>query len=171
MRNKTYKLVLCAIFTAIICVFSQIVIPLGAVPLNLATFAIILCGGVLGIKYGTTATLLYVFIGVIGIPVFAGFKGGAGVLIGPTGGFIIGYLFMALLSGIAFRKKRSILITVLILCAANTMCYIFGTYWYMLITKTGLLSAISACVLPFIPGDAVKVAIAYPVIVKIKKQI
>jgi len=171
LKNNTFKLVLCAIFTAIICVFSQIVIPLGVIPLNLTTFAIILCGGVLGIKYGTVATLLYIFIGVIGIPVFAGFKGGAGVLLGPTGGFIIGYLFVALLSGMAFRNQRNSLITVLILCVANIVCYIIGTFWYMLITKAGLLSAISVCILPFIPGDAVKVAIAYPVIVKIKKQI
>ena len=171
MYFKLNKLIVCALFTGIIVVFSQIIFPVNIIPISLTSLAVMICGGVLGWKMGFLTLFLYILMGTIGLPVFAGFKGGLGVLLGPTGGFIIGYLVIAVLSGVAFRKQRSGLITVLMLCFANIICYIIGTLWYMLITNSGFISAISVCVLPFVMGDALKVAMAYPVIVRIKKRI
>ncbi len=171
MKTKTLRLVLCALFTAITAVFAQIIIPAGIIPVSLATFSVMIYGGILGTKHGIVITVLYILMGVVGIPVFSGFKGGISILLGPTGGFVFGYLFIAGLSGFAFVKQRRAIIAVLILCVANIICYITGILWYMLITKAGFLSAISICVLPFLIGDAIKITIAYPVIMRIKKQI
>ena len=171
MRIKIDKLIICALLCAVISVSSQIIIPIGVVPISLATLSVMICGGVLGTKYGITATILYILIGAIGVPVFSGLRGGISFLFGPTGGYIIGYLFIAGLSGVAFSKRRKAALNVMILCLSNIICYIVGTFWYILITKTELFVAISVCVLPFIVGDVVKIAIAYSVIVRIKKQI
>lgn len=171
MKINTLRLVLCALFTAITAVFAQIIIPVGVIPISLATFSVMIYGGILGTKHGIIITVLYILMGAVGIPVFSGFKGGISILFGPTGGFIFGYLLIAGLSGFAFIKQRKPIITISILCVSNVFCYITGILWYMLITKAGFVSAISVCVLPFLVGDAIKIAIGHPIIVRIKKQI
>ena len=98
-RSNTASLVLCGLFAALTAICSYITIPLGftPVPINLATLAVFLAGGLLGKKYGTASIAVYVMMGAVGIPVFAGFQGGVGVLAGPTGGFIAGYIAAAFL--------------------------------------------------------------------------
>lgn len=171
LKTKTVKLVLCAVFTAIICVLSQIIIPISVVPVSLSTFAIMICGGVLGAKIGLISTALYILIGAVGIPVFAGLKGGIAVLFGPTGGFIFGYLIIAFASGITFNKNLNFISGFSLLILSVLVCCAIGAIWYVFITKSGFFAAVLTCVLPFLPGEIVKILIAYPVIVRIKKQI
>ena len=97
--SSTKMLILAAIFTAVNVVCAQIQIPIAPVPISLATFAIFLTAGLLGHKYGSLSLIVYVLLGAIGVPVFAGFSGGFGIITGPTGGYIIGYIFTAFITG------------------------------------------------------------------------
>ena len=99
-RSKVQMMMLTALMTAVICVLSPFSIPIGPVPISLGTLALFLAVYVLGVGYGTVATILYLFIGFVGVPVFSNFSGGVGKLIGPTGGYLIGYIPMVLVAGI-----------------------------------------------------------------------
>lgn len=104
-RQKITTIVLCALFAAITAILSQIAIPMpSGVPVTLQTFAIALCGFYLCTARATVSTVVYVLLGAVGVPVFSGFKGGIASIVGPTGGFIIGFIAMAAISGIAFRN-------------------------------------------------------------------
>ncbi len=149
-----------AIFTALIAILAQISIPLpGGVPLTLQTLAIPLAGLVLGAKKGTAATLVYVLLGAAGVPVFAGFKGGLGSVLGLTGGFIISFPLMAFISGLAADRdsKRLILPSLFLGAIAN---YAIGTVWFSIASQNSLMAAYLACVLPFIPTAILKIFIA-----------
>lgn len=157
LRNYCY----CALFAALLAVCSQIAIPFSVIPINLALFAIWMAGACMGPLYGTVSVCVYIALGAVGIPVFVGFKGGIQVLAGPTGGYILGYLIGAATCGaiIAVNRRKFVLypIAMLIGCA---LCYAFGTAWFMILTEQTLLPALTTCVLPFIPGDVIKIALA-----------
>lgn len=164
MKSKTRALVLCALFAALTAVCSQIalVLPITQVPFNLATLAVFLAGGMLGANAGAVSQLVYVLLGAVGIPVFAQFSGGFQILIGPTGGYIIGYIAGAWLIGFLVEKlpQKGFFIYVLAMVAGLAACYTLGTIWYMVITKANFLSALMLCVLPFLPVDALKIILA-----------
>jgi biotin transport system substrate-specific component len=169
-------LILAAIFAAVIAVCSQIVIPLAPVPINLATLAVFLTAGFLGVKYGTISTIVYVLLGVIGVPVFAGFKGGAGVIVGPTGGYIIGYIVCAavsaLLLGILCRDEAYTYPKIILSLAAGLFfCYLLGTIWFYIISGWTIGKILMACVVVFLPGDALKIAVASILIKKVRPQV
>ena len=150
-----------ALFTALIAVLAQISIPLpGGVPLTLQTLAVPLAGIVLGPRRGTISTLLYVLLGAIGIPVFANFTGGLGIVLGVTGGFIISFPIMALFAGFASTKgvKSPALWMWLILGALVN--YAVGTVWCMFAAGLDLAGALAACVIPFIPTAILKIILA-----------
>ncbi|MEG2769960.1 MAG: biotin transporter BioY, partial [Oscillospiraceae bacterium] len=107
MKTKTRSLVLMAFFAALVAVCSQIIIPLPYVPINLALFAVYLAGSLLGAKYGGISMLIFLALGFVGAPVFAGMQGGVGILFGKTGGYIIGYVFCAVLVGFLCKKKEN----------------------------------------------------------------
>jgi biotin transport system substrate-specific component len=177
--NTTY-LVLCGLFAALCAICSFITIPLGftPVPINLATLAVFLAGGILGKKYGTISLVVYVLLGAVGIPVFAGFKGGLGVLAGPTGGYIIGYIAAAFLVGFivdtAISKLdkasfvKSLVINIIAMIIGLAVCYALGTAWFMISTGTGFGAAMVSCVIPFLPGDAMKIALAAILVAKLR---
>ena len=162
MRSNTRNIVYCALFAALIVVFAQVQIPLpGLVPISLATFAVMMAGLLLGWKYGLLAVAVYVLLGAVGVPVFAGFKGGLGALTGPTGGYIIGYLPYAALAGLQNKKLQDSFWGRLGLLALGTLaCYTLGTAWFAHATGRTLGESMGLCVLPFLPGDAVKIALA-----------
>ena len=109
-RNTLYSYLLCALFAALTAIFSQIMIPLPftPVPINLALLAVWLCGIVLGAKRGAISILVYILLGAIGVPVFHGFMGGIGVLAGPTGGYIVGYLPAVVIFGFLYNRYISV---------------------------------------------------------------
>lgn len=179
-NNKLTQTVFMGLFAALIAVCSQIQIP-GAVPFTLQTFAVFLAVGLLGGKRGTVSVLIYILLGAIGLPVFAGFKGGIGALLGTTGGYIIGFIFSALVM-LAFEKisvkgkvKKMILLGISMV-AGLIVCYAFGTAWFMTVyTNTkepiGIATALSWCVIPFIIPDIIKIALALTLTSRLKRFI
>jgi len=163
----TVKLSRCAIFTALTAVLSQITIPLQPVPINLALLSVYVCGALLGPKYGTFAIAAYVLAGAAGLPVFNVFTGGVGILVGKTGGYLIGYVAAALISGItakyaakAAKGRLKGIFAALGMTAGLLVCYALGTAWFIYVTKIGFLAALTYCVLPFLIGDALKITAA-----------
>lgn len=158
MKSMTTRmLVYCAVFAALIAVCAWIAIPIGPVPISLATFAVMMCGLVLGWKYGVIAVAVYILLGLAGAPVFAGFKA-ASALMGPTGGYIVGYLPYALLAGLPLpRLQESFPGRCLLLALGTIACYALGTGWFMASTGRTLCESMGLCVIPFLPGDAAKI--------------
>ncbi|MDD6237501.1 MAG: biotin transporter BioY [Clostridiales bacterium] len=173
MKITTKKCAFYALFAALTVICAQIAIPLpGNVPLSLATFAVMLSGALLGMFGGAVSQFVYVLLGAVGVPVFASFSGGLGRIVGPTGGYIIGYIFMALVIGLIVTKtKKKFYIYLLAMVAGTIVCYTFGTAWYVFSTKTALLPALTACVFPFLPGDAIKIILASLIACQLQKHI
>lgn len=161
-KSKTTYMALCGLFAALQAICSWISIPLGftPVPVNLATLATFLAGGLLGPKYGSLSITVYALAGAVGAPVFAGFRGGLSVLAGPTGGYIIGYIAAAFVAGLICsspKKAPGIFRIIIALILALAACYVLGTVWFMVSTNTGIGAALVSCVIPFLPGDALKI--------------
>lgn len=155
------KLTMAALFAALTAVFSQIAIPTPwMVPVNLATLAVFLSGAVLGARWGAAAQLAYLALGLCGVPVFSGFRGGVQVLAGPTGGYLIGYVAAALLVGVLAHKLHGKAVLPFAMAAGLALCYAFGTAWFMASTGSGLMRALALCVVPYLIGDALKIAAA-----------
>ncbi len=165
VNNKTLNLVYIGAAAAIIAVCAWITVPIGAIPITLQTMAVCLVAALLGWKKGTPAVLIYILLGAIGVPVFSGFRGGIGVLLGATGGYIIGFIFTALLVGIASDKSDKLWVLMLSMVLGVAVCYAFGTAWFMLVyakntQPIGLSKTLGLCVTPFLLPDAVKIVIA-----------
>lgn len=161
IKSDTRKLVFCALFTALIAVLSQLQLPIGPVPVSLATLGVMLCGLLLGWRFGALALGAYILLGAVGVPVFAGFQGGVGRLVGPTGGYIVGYLFYAMIAGMEIPRLRERFFGRCILLLLGTaVCYGLGTVWFMHMSGRTLSESLSLCVIPFLPGDAAKIALA-----------
>ncbi|RVU54982.1 biotin transporter BioY [Anaerosphaera multitolerans] len=159
------------IFTAIISVVSQISIPMPyGVPMTLQTFIIPLAGIILGARKATLATIIYILLGSIGIPVFAGFSSGLGILLGPTGGFIISFPLMAWLAGLGAEKEKHLYLLLGLITGAIAN-YLVGMLMFSLVTSNSLQTAFIACVLPFIPTAIIKIFLVDILGRKIKKVV
>ncbi|MCD7723769.1 MAG: biotin transporter BioY [Clostridiales bacterium] len=176
-RVKTQDIVYIGIFAALTAVCSWISIPL-TVPITLQTMGVCITAGLLGTKRGTLAVLVYILLGIVGIPVFSGFKAGAGVLLGSTGGYIIGFIFTALIVGLftgLFGNKIWVLALSMVLGIA--VCYLFGTVWFLVVYNNNnadpmsVSAVLATCVTPFIGFDIIKVIISVIVCSKLKKYI
>jgi len=158
-KVRARELVIIGLLAAVICVLSPWALPLGAVPVTLGSFAVCLVSAVFGWKRGAAAAGIYVLVGLIGLPVFAGFTGGVHRLFGPTGGFLLGYIPCAALTGLLAVKggfwRRCAGMIPGVLC-----CYVLGTVWYALQSGAEIPTALAVCVLPFLPGDAAKLLAA-----------
>ena len=163
MRNRLLGLTYTALFTAVIAVCSQIQIPLGPVPFTLQTLGICIAAGILGLKRGFLSVLVYVILGTVGVPVFAGFSGGVGCITGPTGGYITGFLFTGLAVGLfadLFGKKVWSLTVGMVV--GILICYVFGTAWFVIVSGQNgnamdIMTALGYCVFPFLLPDAAKI--------------
>ena len=158
---KTKTMILCAIFAAILCVFSVMTIPIGPVPISMGLFGIMIAAGILGLKRGTIAVAVFILIGAVGVPVFTGFRGGIAPLAGPTGGYIWGYVPMTALIGLlTLKTPQSKWLTMLryflAFLAGAALCYAMGTVQFMLVQDTDFAAALGICVIPFIPFDIAK---------------
>lgn len=146
---------------ALLCILAPLAVPIGPVPVTLATFLVYLAVYVLGTKLGTISCLIYLMLGFAGLPVFSGYSGGAARLFGPTGGYLAGYIFLALVSGVIMEKTAYHRMGCFAgMIAGTAVLYAFGTGWYMIMSKSTLQAALAACVLPFLIGDLVKIVFA-----------
>ena len=175
-RISTVDMIYTAVGAVLIAICSWISIPT-AVPFTLQTFAVFFVLLLLGGERGTIATLVYVLLGAVGVPVFAGFSGGIGILLGSTGGYIIGFLFVGLIY-ILFEKffKKNIVMKIVALVLGLAVCYAFGTAWFMHVYikssgEVGLLTVLGWCVFPFIIPDLIKMALAVVVAKRIEPVI
>lgn len=168
-KSVLLKRILAAIFTAILCIFAPLSIPLGPIPVSLTNFCIFLELLILGPVSTLISFGLYLLIGVAGLPVFSGFQGGFAKLIGPTGGFLIGFFVLIALSGILLKYCKN---KVLKVCALIIGCwadYVVGSIWYAYICHVGAKSAFLVCVVPFVIIDIIKI-IAVVIIADVIKQ-
>ena len=168
VKNKsktTLYMVYTAMFAVIMAVCSWISIPTN-IPFTLQTFAVFLAVGVLGGKYGTMSVLVYLLLGAVGVPVFAGFSGGLGIMLGVTGGYIVGFLFSALVMWlIEALLGKKIWVLALSMVLGLIVCYAFGTIWFVKVYSNGgesisFAGALGMCVVPYIIPDAIKIVIA-----------
>lgn len=162
---KTADMVYIAIGAALIAICSWISVPM-TVPFTLQTFAVFFVLMTLGGERGTIATVVYVIMGAVGLPVFSGFKGGLGVLLGSTGGYIVGFIVMGLIYIVITKIfTEKIIPSVAALVIGLAACYAFGTAWFMFVYirntgPVGVMTVLSWCVFPFIIPDIVKMALA-----------
>ncbi len=155
------------VMTAVTCVLAPFSVPIGPVPISLTNFAIYMSLYVLGMKEGTLSYLIYLLMGLVGIPVFSGFTSGPEKLFGPTGGYLIGFIPMAVLAGVvidrfygAKRKMAACAACIGGMAAGTAICYILGTAWLAYQANLGWKAAMFAGIVPFIPGDLAKIAVA-----------
>ena len=162
MKNQkitTYQMAVTAVMAAVLCVLGPLTVPIGAIPISLANFVICLTAWLLGPKFGTLSVVLYLALGTIGIPVFSGYGAGLAKVAGPTGGYIVGYLLIALFTALAAKRGGTLLISA-VMAAGLLACYALGTGWFMVVTGRGLAESLALCVLPFVIPDACKAAAA-----------
>ena len=156
---KTMALI--AIFSAITCVLAPFSLPIGPVPISLTNLVIYFSLYVIGTWKGTASYVIYLLIGLVGLPVFSGFTGGPGKLFGPTGGYLIGFIPLAIISGIFIEKFYSKWYMCLVgMILGTAVCYIFGTAWLAYEAHMDFKAALWAGVIPFIPGDLIKMVLA-----------
>ncbi|MBQ7943396.1 MAG: biotin transporter BioY [Lachnospiraceae bacterium] len=162
-RMKTKAMTLIGLVTALLCIAGPIAvtIPLSPVPISLATLAICFAVYVLGMKNGTISCLLYLLMGMIGLPIFSGFSGGIGKLLGPTGGYLIGYIALAAISGFFIEKwQTNRFMHGIGMVLGTVICYMLGSIWLMQQAKVTFYTSITMGVLPFLPGDVLKLIVA-----------
>ena len=175
MKNKSSKtIVRIALAVVVIAVCSWTAIPF-AIPFTLQTFAVFLTLILLGGKRGTAAITIYVISGVVGVPVFSGFKSGIAAIAGPTGGYIFGFILSGLTFWV-FPKKDKLSLIFLACLAGLAVCYLCGSVWFWLVASggsgaEGLIHAFSVCVLPYIAVDVIKIILAETVALRLKKMI
>ena len=168
-KFKTLDIVYIGLFAALICVCSWIAIPL-TVSITLQTFAVCLTAGLLGWKRGTLTVIIYILLGMVGLPIFTGFKSGIAAVTGPTGGYIVGFIFTSLIVGFAAEKiGRRLWQNIIFMVIGELVLYLFGTIWFVIAYKVTFLSAFSTCVLPFLLPDAVKIVIASVLVNRLKR--
>ena len=173
-RWNVRYLALVGLMAAVIGVFGPLVLPLpfSPVPISLASFAVYFSAYVLGKRRGTLSCMIYLFIGLMGVPVFSGFSAGPGKLLGPTGGYLIGYLFMAWLCGLFAEKwPHKALLQFVGMVLGTLACYVLGTIWLSFQADLSFQAALAAGVLPFIPGDLVKIIISMIVGKQIRRRL
>ena len=162
-KIRTKQMVLIALMTAVTCVLGPLSIPLpfSPVPISLTNFAIFLAIFVLGMKSGTISFIIYLLLGAVGVPVFSSFRGGFQVLAGPTGGYLIGFIFLALIMGFALDHfDRKLVPTIIGMIIGMAVCYAFGTVWLAKLLSLSFKEGLMMVVIPYLPGDAAKIIIA-----------
>jgi len=156
------QMTLISLFAALTAVGAFISVPLYLVPLSLQSLFTLLAAMILGSVMGASSQIIYVLLGVIGLPVFAGFKAGIGILFGPTGGFLLGFIISAYIIGkiVELKKEKNIFYYFLAGIIGTIILYIIGITQLSLVTGIGIKKAITVGMLPFLPGDILKIIAA-----------
>lgn len=171
-RMKLQKLAITGILAAIICIVSPFSLPLGAIPISLATFAVYIAACTVDVKTSVCSVIIYILLGAAGLPVFSNFGGGFHIISGVTGGYILGYIPCALIIGLLVKKfgsRKWIYPASMML--GTLACYFLGTIWYMMQTNSGVISALAVCILPFLIGDIIKISAASVIGFTLRKRL
>lgn len=159
-RTKTQKMALTAVMAAVLCIIGPMSVPIGVVPLSLTMLVIFFGVYALGMWKAVVSYLVYLGIGLVGLPVFSGFQGGPARLLGPTGGYLIGFVFLALVSGFFIDKFDRWYMSLIGMLTGTLICYGFGTVWLAYQAHLSFAEAFAIGVVPFLPGDFIKMAVA-----------
>lgn len=172
-HEKVRFLTTAAFFTAIISIISPFSISLGSVPVSLATFAVFLSASVGGARCGAASVLCYLMLGVLGVPVFAGFSSGLERIVSPTGGYLVGYIPATAVIGVLanIKTRHHVGLSLFGMILGNLAVYTVGTLWFSLFSGTSVSECVAVCVLPFVFGDILKTALAYSLSEIIKRRI
>lgn len=176
-HSRVMNLAYVALMAALMAICAWIILPIGPVPFTMQTFAVFAALGLLGGKRGTLAVGVYLLLGLVGLPVFAGFAAGAGTLLGPTGGYLVGFLVSALVYwGLTARLGSGRKAMALAMVLGLVVCYAFGTLWFLQVYAGGgsagtLLGALTLCVFPYVIPDLVKLALALLVARRVGKYV
>lgn len=158
-KKRTRAITVTGLIAAMLCVLSPIALPIGDVPVSIATMAICIAAAAAGSVKTAAAVLVYLILGSVGLPVFAGFTAGFGRVLGPTGGFLMGYIPLALIAGTA-ERKRGFVRSLIPMILGTAVMYACGTAWYCLWSSADVGTALAVCVIPFLPIDTVKLILA-----------
>lgn len=165
---QTIELTKISLMSACLCLICPLSISIGPIPISLASFMVMVTGYYLGSKNATKSIVLYIMIGCIGLPVFAGFKSGFTTLFGITGGYIIGYIPLAFFSGI---QANSHIHRIGYILMGTLLLYGIGLIWFQILTSSTFTESFLICVLPFIPADIIKILLFLIIQPKLKKDI
>lgn len=171
---STSQMALIGVMTAVTCILGpfSIPLPISPVPISFTNLAIYLALYVLGAKAGTISYLIYLLLGFVGLPVFSGFTGGVAKLAGPTGGYLVGFIFMAIVAGLMIDHfPGRYVLHVLGMIAGLAICYLFGTVWLVKQLEMNFMGGLGVGVIPYLPGDAVKILFAVLVGPKLRREI
>ena len=172
-KRSLRGMVYASMFGALTAVGAYIMIPLPPVPITMQTLFVNLAGALLGGSLGALSQVVYILLGVIGLPVFAGGKAGAGVLLGPTGGYLIGFVVGAYVIGklTAIRKRPGFIWLVCSMSIGIALVYLLGIIQLIIVAKLDYDKAIAVGLLPPLPGDILKIIIAALITLKIRDRI
>lgn len=161
-----------ALLAAVLCILAPLSVPTSAIPVSLASFAIYIIASCVKTKYSVIAVTVYILLGAFGLPVFSAFTGGFHRIAGITGGYIIGYIPCAFIIGLLINKyENKKFVFPLSMISGTVLCYFTGTLWYILQTKASVTAAIFSCVIPFIIGDIIKIAVASILSIPLRKRL
>lgn len=169
---KTKNIALIGLMAAVLCILGPLAlpIPVSPVPISMGSFAVYLTAYILGLKKGTVSLCIYLLLGLVGLPVFTGFSGGIGKVLGPTGGYLVGYIFMTLICGFFVdRWKTNYGLIFLGMILGTLALYLFGTLWLAKLANMSFIAALGVGVIPFIPGDLAKIVITMLVAAPVRK--
>ena len=162
-KMTTTQMTVTALMAAVLCIFGPMVlpIPVSPVPISLTNLVLYFMVYILGMKASLMSFCLYLLLGAVGLPVFSGFAGGLGKLAGPTGGYLLGFVFMTLAAGFMVERFPDPAVLQGIGMAAGTaVCYLFGTVWLAEQMSLTFTEALGIGVIPYLPGDAAKILLA-----------
>ena len=162
------KIVLCGLAASFICVLGPISIPLSVIPIPFATLIIYIIALTFDVRCSVVSVLIYVILGCIGLPVFSGFSGGVAHILGPTGGFILGYIPLAFIVSLLNNSKSG---RVIGLTIGTLSLYFVGCVWFCLYTNENLVTAFKLYLLPFVLIDIIKIALSLMIYPRIKNII
>ena len=169
---STKNLSLMALMSALLCLLAPISIPIGPVPITLSIFIIYIISYILDANSALISVFIYLLIGIVGLPVFAGYKSGLGVILGPSGGYLISYLVVVYISSYYNNKYYyNKILQLLFMFITLILCYVCGTIWFSIFKKMTFIESLFICVFPFIITDVIKIIAACMLGNEIRKRL
>lgn len=167
------EMALISLMTAVLCILAPISIPIfiTPVPVSLGILAVYFTAYVLSPVQSLISVGLFLLLGLVGLPVFSGYSGGLGKIIGPTGGYIVGFLFTVYISSLFIHLRKGRLFDILGMILGLVFCYIPGTIWFSYQQGKGFVASLMLCVVPFLIGDAVKIIVSTMIGPEISKRL